>query len=75
MFNHNSLLLKLYVADKWDHLKYQDAVAEMYQLSLLQSLKVEGNENDENVKMTFSLHPLVSEWLKLRCKKETGHTD
>jgi hypothetical protein len=23
-----------------------------------------------NVKITFSLHPLVSEWLKLRCKEE-----
>jgi tetratricopeptide (TPR) repeat protein len=45
--------------DAWDHYKYQDAIANINHLSLLNSL----SPGDA---VYFSLHPLVSDWLKLR---------
>jgi tetratricopeptide (TPR) repeat protein len=45
--------------DAWAHYKYQDAVANLNHLSLLQSL----SPGDV---VYFSLHPLVADWLKLR---------
>jgi tetratricopeptide (TPR) repeat protein len=45
--------------DAWDHYKYQDAMANLNHLSLLQSL----SPGDT---VYFSLHPLVADWLKLR---------
>ena len=43
----------------WDHYKYQDGLANLNHLSLLQSLS-------PGDLVSFSLHPLVSDWLKLR---------
>ena len=45
--------------DAWDHYKYQDAMANLNHLSLLQSLRPGDT-------VYFSLHPLVTDWLKLR---------
>ena len=45
--------------DAWDHYKYQDVLANLNHLSLLNSL----SPGDV---VHFSLHPLVSDWLKLR---------
>jgi tetratricopeptide (TPR) repeat protein len=45
--------------DAWDHFKYQDTMANLNHLSLLQSL----SPGDA---IYFSLHPLVADWLKLR---------
>ncbi|KAI9861251.1 MAG: hypothetical protein M1813_005424 [Trichoglossum hirsutum] len=44
----------------WDQYKYQDIIVELLSLSLLQSVDIESTES------RFSLHPLVTDWLKLR---------
>ena len=49
----------------WNQFKYQDVLVELRRLSLLQSL-------DTGVEETrFSLHPLVTDWLKLRRDQES----
>jgi tetratricopeptide (TPR) repeat protein len=47
---------------KWDSRKFQDTIANLGRLSLLQILKYKSGHYE------FSLHPLVSDWLKLRIK-------
>ncbi|KAH0544047.1 hypothetical protein FGG08_001665, partial [Glutinoglossum americanum] len=44
----------------WDQYKYQDTIAELLSLSLLQGLNIDSGES------RFSLHPLIADWLKLR---------
>ncbi|KAI9859671.1 MAG: hypothetical protein M1813_006602 [Trichoglossum hirsutum] len=44
----------------WDQYKYQDTIVELLNLSLLQDVNIGGIET------RFSLHPLVTDWLKLR---------
>jgi tetratricopeptide (TPR) repeat protein len=44
----------------WNHLKFEDAVVEMRDLSLLQFSHCHENE------ITVSLHSMVSEWLRMR---------
>ncbi|KAH0538196.1 hypothetical protein FGG08_005212 [Glutinoglossum americanum] len=48
----------------WDQYKYQDTVAELLSLSLLQGVDIGSSES------RFSLHPLVTDWLKLRTDLE-----
>ena len=47
---------------QWDSRKFQDTIANLGRLSLLQILKYKSGHYE------FSLHPLVSDWLKLRIK-------
>jgi tetratricopeptide (TPR) repeat protein len=47
----------------WNHLKFEDAIVEMQELSLLQFSHC--NEDE----ITVSLHSLVSEWLRMRLDK------
>jgi hypothetical protein len=47
----------------WNHLKFEDAMVKMQELSLLQFSQC--NENE----ITVSLHSLVSEWLRIRLDK------
>jgi tetratricopeptide (TPR) repeat protein len=47
----------------WNHLKFEDAVVKMQELSLLQFSQC--NENE----IAVSLHSLVSEWLRMRLDK------
>jgi tetratricopeptide (TPR) repeat protein len=44
----------------WDPYKYEDTIVELSNLSLLQRVDVESTAS------SFSLHPLVADWLKLR---------
>ncbi|KAH0551387.1 hypothetical protein GP486_007398 [Trichoglossum hirsutum] len=48
----------------WDQYKYQDTIVELLNLSLLQGVNIGGIES------SFSLHPLVTDWLKLRIDQE-----
>jgi tetratricopeptide (TPR) repeat protein len=58
--SHPPSWLRLFLSeDAWDHFKYQDTLANLNRLSLLQSL----SPGDVTY---FSLHPLVVDWLKLR---------
>jgi tetratricopeptide (TPR) repeat protein len=49
----------------WNHLKFEDAVVKMQELSLLQFSHC--NENE----ITVSLHSLVSDWLRMRLDKDS----
>jgi len=46
--------------DVWDKYKFQDVLVGLQSISLLQSVDIGGEET------RFSMHPLVSDWLKLR---------
>ena len=46
----------------WDSCKFQDTIARLGRLSLLQILRFKSGHYE------FSIHPLVSDWLKLRVK-------
>ena len=48
----------------WDKYKFQDIMANLLANSLIQSMSFEGE------KLSFSLHPLVREWIRLRLKDE-----
>ena len=48
----------------WDHMKYEDAVVKMQEVSLLRF----SYNKDE---ITVSLHSLVSEWLRMRVDKDS----
>lgn len=51
----------LYTTDsKWDPWKYQDAVVQLYSVSLVSEIDMGSAET------TFVIHPLVREWLKVR---------
>ena len=51
----------LYTTDgKWDPWKYQDAVVQLYSVSLISEIDMSSAE------ITFVIHPLVEEWLKVR---------
>ena len=51
----------LYTSDgKWDPWKYQDAVVQLYSVSLISEIDMSSAE------IIFVIHPLVEEWLKLR---------
>lgn len=47
--------------NQWDEFKYQDLLALLRGLSLIQDIQFRSREAH------FSLHPLVKEWLRLRC--------
>ena len=49
---------------KWDPLKYQDAVVQLYSVSLISEI----NMSSADIKTTFLIHPLVEEWLKVRAE-------
>ncbi|TAQ88907.1 hypothetical protein B7494_g2749 [Chlorociboria aeruginascens] len=44
----------------WDNHKFQDTLVELYGLSILQSIDLGPDVS------SFSLHPMIAEWLKLR---------
>ncbi|KAI9759277.1 MAG: hypothetical protein M1840_003498 [Geoglossum simile] len=48
----------------WDQYKYQDTIVELLSLSLLQGMNI------GSVESRFSLHPLVTDWLKLRIDRK-----
>ncbi|KAK0515354.1 hypothetical protein JMJ35_002733 [Cladonia borealis] len=51
----------LYTTDsKWDPSKYQDAVVQLYSVSLISEIDMDSAE------IKFLIHPLVEEWLKVR---------
>ena len=51
----------LYTSDgKWDSWKYQDAIVQLYSVSLISEIDMSSAE------ITFVIHPLVGEWLKVR---------
>jgi len=52
----------------WNHMKFEDAVVKMQELSLLQFSY--GNESE----ITVSLHSMVSEWLRMRLDKGSQPT-
>ena len=47
----------------WDHFKFEETVVKMQDLSLVQILWPNANE------IVVSLHPMVSEWLRMQLKK------
>jgi len=53
---------------QWNHLKFEDAIVKMQELSLLQF-----SHNNEN-EITISLHSMVSEWLRMRLDKRSQVT-
>jgi len=52
----------------WNHLKFEDAIVKMQELSLLQFSHC--NESE----IAVSLHPMVSEWLRMRLDKSSQST-
>ncbi len=51
----------LYTTDsKWDPWKYQDAIVQLYSVSLISEIDMRSAE------IRFIIHPLVEEWLKVR---------
>ena len=51
----------LYTSDgKWDPWKYQDAIVQLYSVSLISEIDMRAAE------ISFVIHPLVEEWLKVR---------
>jgi len=52
----------------WNHMKYEDAVVKMQELSLLQFSRSDESE------ITVSLHSMVSEWLRMRLDKGSQPT-
>ena len=53
----------LYTTDnKWDPWKYQDAVVQLYSISMISEIDM------SSLDTTFSIHPLVQEWLKVRAE-------
>src|SRR5258708_4191107 len=52
----------------WNHLKFEDGVVKMQELSLLQF-----SHNNES-EIAVSLHSMVSEWLRMRLDKSSQHT-
>ena len=51
----------LYTSDgKWDPWKYQDAIVQLYSVSLISEIDMRSAE------IRFVIHPLVEEWLKVR---------
>ena len=55
----------LYTSDgKWDPWKYQDAVVQLYSVSLISEIDMTSAE------IRFVIHPLVAEWLKVRADKK-----
>lgn len=57
---HQWWIQRFVTRGKWDHYKYEDTLQELLRASLLQSLDVSSSDS------RFSLHPLVTDWLKLR---------
>jgi tetratricopeptide (TPR) repeat protein len=49
----------------WDEYKFQDIVKELRNLSLVQSLRIQGSG------ALLSVHPLVQDWVKLRINPES----
>ena len=49
----------------WDRIKFEDAVIQMQQLSLLQFSRRNGNQ------IVVSLHSMVSEWLRMRLDEDS----
>src|SRR5271154_766331 len=56
----SSPLAYFYTNGQWNHTKFRDAIVEMQQLSLVQFSVCDENE------IAMSLHPLVSDWLRMR---------
>ncbi|TGJ78954.1 hypothetical protein E0Z10_g9814 [Xylaria hypoxylon] len=59
------------IDDEWDELEYQDTVTALADLSLLQYHTLQGipgeNDHEEGLsRHSFSLHPLVRDWIQLR---------
>src|SRR5436305_12828571 len=52
----------------WDNYKFLDTIAELRNLSLIQSF------NTETGTTTFSLHPLIQDWTKLRLDTQSRQT-
>jgi hypothetical protein len=52
----------------WDHMKFEDAIVRMQQLSLLQFSRRNGSE------IVVSLHAMVSEWLRIRQQASSRFT-
>ena len=52
----------------WDHLKFEEAIVKMQELSLLQF-----SHNNES-EIAVSLHSMVSEWLRMRLDRSSQHT-
>jgi len=52
----------------WNHLKFEEAIVKMQDLSLLQFSHTNGSE------ITVSLHSMVSEWLRMRLEKSSQTT-
>ena len=52
---------------RWNHLKFEEAMVKMEEQSLLQF----SHSNEDEI--TVSLHPMVSEWLRMRLEK-SSHT-
>jgi tetratricopeptide (TPR) repeat protein len=62
---HSSWMTSCTRDDAWNKYKFQDILQELRNLSLVQSLKIQRSG------ATFSLHPLVQDWMKLRISSES----
>ena len=60
----------LYTSDgKWDPWKYQDAIVQLYSVSLISEIDMRFDE------ILFVIHPLVGEWLKVRAGRPKDKKD
>jgi tetratricopeptide (TPR) repeat protein len=62
--------MELFTSDggEWDHEKFETAVAELSNLSLLHIVGATGAAS------FFSLHPLVADWVRLQARREERHS-
>lgn len=51
---------------RWDHYAFGDAISELRKLHLVQTQFLSGAPGE----MSFSIHPMVRDWIKLRLTKE-----
>ena len=56
----DSWLHRMHADSAWDSYRFQDIIANLYSLSLLQQFWIEDGH------IIFSLHPLVNDWLRTR---------
>jgi tetratricopeptide (TPR) repeat protein len=64
-FQSETAILALQSRGTWDSERFWDAIAQSYELSLLQNITSDIREG-----ASFSLHPLIRDWLQLREKVE-----
>ena len=57
--------------DHWDRLKFEEVIAELVKLSLLQQSEAPWESQKDCIH--FSLHPMIRDWIQLRVARHDRH--